>query len=114
MSPSVLVVEDYADLRSAIVTALSRDEYTCDDVSNAAAAIEMLRGHHYQTILLSPTLPIIDDPVMHYLALHQPQELQNVVLMTNPEVDDVATPDELRVLAKPFNHEQLLAKLATR
>lgn len=110
MSPTVLVVEDYADLRSAIVATLVRGDYACDNVRSAEAAIDLLRDHHYDTILLSPRLPICDDPVMHFLASSQPGELAKVVLMTDDD-DDEPSP-ATRVLSKPFNHEELLAEVA--
>ena len=108
MSPTVLVVEDYADLRSAIAEALSRGEYTCDQTSSAGA-IEMLRTHKYSKILLSPTLPITEDPVMHFILYEQPDEVSKVVIMTEPDrVEEMGTN---QFLVKPFNHEQLLAKV---
>jgi DNA-binding response OmpR family regulator len=113
MSPSVLVVEDYADLRSAIVATLSRREYDCESVNTAEAAIDKLRKHQYETILLAPRLPITSDPVMHFLHEYQPEQLARVILMTSPEVDEglCDDPDDCRVLAKPFNNEQLFATL---
>ncbi|HEV7922902.1 MAG TPA: hypothetical protein VGR02_19115 [Thermoanaerobaculia bacterium] len=111
MSPTVLVVEDYADLRSAIAATLMRGgEYACHTVRSAEAAVDLLRDHHYDTILLAPRLPISSDPVMHFLASTQPAELPKVVLMTDDDSDE--PPPATRVLSKPFNHEELLAEVA--
>ena len=108
MSPSVLIVEDYADLRSAIADALTREEYTCDQTSSAGA-IQLLREHRYSKILLAPTLPITDDPVMHFILAEQPDQVSNVVLMTEPDrVEELGTN---QYLVKPFNNEQLLSKV---
>jgi DNA-binding response OmpR family regulator len=95
------------------VATLARGEYDCESVNTAEAAILKLREHHYETILLAPRLPIRTDPVMHFLHEHQPEQVHNVVLMTSPEVDDdpADEPDDCRVLAKPFNNEQLFATL---
>jgi DNA-binding response OmpR family regulator len=111
MSPSVLVVEDYADLCSAIVDTLVRRDYDCESAATAEDAIGKLRTHHYQTILLSPRIPIKDDPVMRFLHDSQPEELPKVILMTAPDVDEDLDVDECPVLCKPFNLEQLFAKL---
>jgi DNA-binding response OmpR family regulator len=108
MSPSVLVVEDYTDLRAAIAEALERGHYTCDQTSSAGA-ISKLRENRYSTILLAPTLPITDDPVMHFLLEEQPDQVSKVVLMTDPDREDEA--GSTKVLLKPFNNEQLLAKI---
>ncbi|MEA2490110.1 MAG: hypothetical protein QOH21_1902 [Acidobacteriota bacterium] len=92
---------------------LARREYECESVTTAEDAIIKLRERHYETILLAPRLPITSDPVMHFLHEHQPEQVPNVVLMTSPEVDDdpADDPDDCRVLAKPFNNEQLFATL---
>jgi DNA-binding response OmpR family regulator len=109
MRPSVLVVEDYVDLASAIVAALVRRDYRCDNVTTSEAAVDLLRDHRYDTILLAPRLPISDDPVMHFLASAQPGELAKVVLMTNDDGDEPAP--GARVLSIPFNDEELLAEV---
>ena len=108
---SILVIERYADLRAAIVNALSRGSYECDGADSADDAIEKLRHHHYDAILLSPTLPITSDPVMHFLIEEQPDQTPRVILMTEPDVEEAVPPADQRVLVKPFNNEQLFAKV---
>ncbi len=103
----ILVVEDYSDLRSAIVSALGRRQYVCDGVGTSRDAIEHLRANHYEAILLSPVAPLDSDPVMHFLVENQPEQLRKVILMTEPGLAG----DEYPVLLKPFANEQLFAKL---
>jgi DNA-binding response OmpR family regulator len=103
----ILVVEDYPDLRTAIVSILGRKHYVCEGVGSAGDAIEHLRLNQYEAILLSPTAPVASDPVMHFLVENQPEQLRKVILMTEPDV----TADEFPVLFKPFNGEQLFSKL---
>lgn len=105
MPASVLVVEDYADLRSAIATALARRNCSCEEASNAGDAIGRLKEHSFSYILLSPSYPLSDDPVMAFLAQNQPDELHKVVLMADE------TADEYPTLVKPFGEVQLMAKL---
>ncbi|MFZ2491072.1 MAG: hypothetical protein WA208_06285 [Thermoanaerobaculia bacterium] len=112
MSRAVLVVEGYADLRSAIVETLSRGDFECDAAGGADAAIEKLREHRYEAILLASRLPIRDDPVMRFLHAAQPDQLRKVIVMAEPEVD--SADDDPRILLKPFNVEQLLAKMNAR
>lgn len=110
MAQQLLVVEDYADLGSAITAALP--DYACTTVRTADEAIKNLRTHQYDSILLSPRLPIKEDPVMHFLLENQPAEVRKVILMTYP---DAETPiDECRVLMKPFGFEELVAELGRR
>ena len=103
----LLVVDDYADLTSAITAALP--EYDCTIVRSADEAIVKLRAQHYDSILLAPRLPIQDDPVMHFLHENQPEEVRKVILMTFPDAD--APGDECRVLMKPFDRQELVAEL---
>lgn len=104
---SVLVVEDYADLRSAIGDALARGHYACDCVSSDEDAIARLRDRHYSVILLSPRIPISNDPVIHFLQEHQPEQMSKIVLMTDPDT----APAAYRSLVKPFNREELLRQM---
>lgn len=105
----VLVVEDYADLRSAITASFPAD-YSCTCVRSSEDAVEEMKRNRYEVILLSPRLPIKDDPLMHFLHEQQPDELPKVILMTHP--GDDAAGEVCGVLVKPFNREELLAELA--
>ena len=105
----ILVVEDYSDLTSAIASSLG-DGYDCTCVATSAEAVERLRENHYEAILLAPTLPIKDDPVMHFLHEEQPGEVSKVILMTFPD-DDTAGEEDCRVLVKPFQRGELIGAL---
>lgn len=111
MVQNVLVVEDYADLNSAITAALS-DDYRCTSVRTAEDAIGELQANHYEVILLAPRLPIQNDPVMHFLHEHQPGEVGKVILMMAPDDEDEAESEDCRVLMKPFNRDELVAEMA--
>ena len=108
---SVLVIEAYADLRSAIVDTLEKWDVECDSAASDEDAIGKLRARHYDTILIAPRLPIRSDPVVRFLCDSQPGELPKVVLMTTSEETDDPGPEQCRVLAKPFSNRQLRAKL---
>lgn len=108
MMRSILVVEDYPDLRSAITELLSRNGCVCDAV-DSEGAIEKLTAKHYETILVAPRLTIAGDPVLHYLIEHQPSELAHVVVLANPSHDEESPDVRCHVLTKPFSREQLLA-----
>ena len=105
MKPTVLVIEDYEDLRLAIADALERNDYDCDAVESSEDAIVKLRDHDYAAILISPRLPIADDPVVHYLAEHRPGDVAKIIVMSDP-----ATPTGAcrGLLEKPFTNQQLI------
>ena len=107
MSHYILVVEDYADLRAAVVSALHRAHYTCDDVGSSDDAVLKLREHQYGTVLLSTRLAIADDPVVKYLLTEDGQHRTKVIVMAEPD----QLTDDYRALMKPFNNEELVAKL---
>ena len=107
MSHNVLVVEDYPDLRAALVSALHRAQYTCDDVATSADAVEKLQEHQYGAVLLATRLPIADDPVVRYLLSEDAQKRTKVIVMAEPDQPT----DEYRALMKPFNSDELVAKL---
>jgi DNA-binding NtrC family response regulator len=111
MPNTVLIIEEYADLCSAIMAALARREYRCESAMTAEDAIEKLQDHHYEAILLAPRLPIRNDPVLHFLHEHQPEEIAKVILMTNPDLEETEDDEACRTLRKPFNNEQLFATL---
>jgi CheY-like chemotaxis protein len=111
MSRSVLVVEDYPDLRTAIADMLSRNDCVCECV-DSDHAIAKLRTKKYDSILIAPKLTVSADPVLHYLAENQPSELAHVVVMTNPTGDDESPDARCHVLAKPFSRDELLLQIA--
>jgi DNA-binding NtrC family response regulator len=114
MSPSVLIVEPYADLRSAIESALTRGEYDCVCARDEEDAIRRLQSESFSAILLAPTLPITEDAVMHFLHEHQPSEMRKVILMTDDEAGSQPQETECRVLLKPFDGNELFRQVSRR
>lgn len=110
MSHNVLVIEDYPDLRAALVSALHRAHYTCDDVANSSDAIVKLREHQYGAVLLATRLPIADDPVVRYLMTEDAQHRTKVIVMAEPDQQT----DDYCALMKPFNNDELVAQLRAR
>jgi CheY-like chemotaxis protein len=111
MSRSVLVVEDYPDLRVAIADVLVRDGCVCECV-NSDEAIARLEAQDYQTIIIGPRLSLTGDPVLHYLAEHRPGQLPHVVVMVNPGSDEESPDARCHVLTKPFSRDELLRQVA--
>lgn len=111
MSPSVLVIEDYADLCSMIADTLHVRDVNCDLARSTDEAIAKLRDHHYSAILLSPRLPVTTDPVMHFLHEQQPGEVRKVILMADPDSTLEKNADRCPVLLKPFSRDQLFDKV---
>jgi DNA-binding response OmpR family regulator len=109
MSPAVLIVEDYADLRLCLTETLVRHAYTCDSASSVDEALRMLATRDYEVILLAPTIPIKDDRIVRFIEEQRPAEAAKIVLMTDPP--EAGDEPHYRLLAKPFNNEQLFAEI---
>lgn len=108
MSRSVLVVEDYPDLRAAIALALGRNGCVCDCVDHAGA-LTKLRNQKYEMVFIAPQLPIQSDPVMQYL--ESEESAGRVIVMTNPNAGDTPSHARLSVLEKPFSRDELIAQI---
>ena len=105
MSRSVLVVENHRDLRSAIVAALTRENFECDAVRSGDAALLRLRDHNYQYIFVDDDEATAAGALLHDLASHP--NSAKLVLMT--EFD---RQDDVPFLRKPFDSKQLLARFS--
>jgi DNA-binding response OmpR family regulator len=105
MQASILVVENHRDLRSAIVSAFTREKYACDAVRSGDAAIVKLRNHAYDYILVDDDEATGASALFNELATH-PDSPKLVVLT------DIDRSDEVAFLRKPFDSRQLLATVS--
>jgi DNA-binding response OmpR family regulator len=104
MRQSVLVVENHHDLRTAIVAALTRENFACDAVLSGEAAQIQLKDHTYAYIFVDEDDATAATALLDDLAQHP--DSPKLVLLT--EVD---RSDDARCLRKPFDSQQLLAHL---
>lgn len=104
MIEPVLVVEDYGDLRTAILAALTRAEVSCVGAASPADAIRKLRESRYSAIVIDPTVPLREDPVMLFLQEHQPAELQKIVILGEES-------SQYPTIRKPFNSSDLVDRV---
>lgn len=58
--PSVLIVDDVDDNRVVLSMMLSLSDYHVEAVSDAELAIETLRNHHFDLVLMDVTMPVCD------------------------------------------------------
>ena len=99
MESPVLVVEDYADLRLAILATLDRAHYNCVGAASPEDAIRKLKAGNYSAIVLDPVADVRHDPVMMFLSAQQPEQIRKVVVLGEEG------------LHKPFNPDDLVARL---
>src|SRR6185436_16888310 len=108
MSPTVLLVESDADLRSAIAFALRRAEYDCDAVATGGDALVRLRDHEYAYIVVD--IDSVAPLTALRAALHEDPALQAEVVFISDR-DDEEEPELQNALVKPFGNEELLSRL---
>ena len=105
MRQSVLVVENHHDLRSAIVSALERENFDCDAVLSGDAALLRLKDHDYAYVFVDEDEATAAQVLLQRLA-DQPGKLPKLIVLTEYDHQD----DE-RFLKKPFDSKQLLARV---
>lgn len=102
MSPNVLVVEPYADLRSGIVATLERRHFECDGVATADAAALKLREHDYAYVVVDA-----DPSTEAFVSSLDPGA--HVILLSDDETREPRR-NVYAVLQKPFSRDELLAQ----
>ena len=111
----VLVVEDDADFREALVSALEHAGYEVIAAVNGAAALQLLQWRIVPSVvLLDLMMPVMDGRTFreHQLADPALASIPVIVLSADAQAEDLATsPGVHAVLKKPVDLEVLLQKL---
>jgi DNA-binding response OmpR family regulator len=105
MTRAVLVVENHHDLRSAMVAALTQENFECDAVLTGEAALLRLKDHNYAYILVDDDAETAAAALLERVAKH-PESSPKLIVLT--EVDHQ---DDARFLVKPFDSKELLARV---
>ena len=110
----VLVVEDYAPVRSAVVQALVEDGYAVDQASDGTAGLLLARSGQHDALVLDVMLPG-HDGIEIVRVLRREQQQVPVLLLTaldaierRVEGLDAGADD---YLVKPFSMDELLARV---
>ena len=101
MSPTVLVVESYPDLRAGIVDVLQRSHFDCDAVATTGAATLKLREHDYAYVVVD-----VDPSTEAFVRSLDPGA--HVILLSDDARE--ARTNDFAVLQKPFSRDELLAQ----
>ncbi|HYO78060.1 MAG TPA: hypothetical protein VE010_16495 [Thermoanaerobaculia bacterium] len=106
MSPQILVIESYADLRAGIVAALEHYAYSCDAVASAEAAVLKLREHDYAYVVLDVDAASPQATREFVSALGE----ANVILISDSDPREPHS-EHVAMLRKPFSRDELMAQL---
>ena len=111
----VLVLDDDTSLQKLVSTLLRRQGYRVDVVSSGSLALEKIKSHRYDAMLLDVMTPTDGGfTVIRHLREVDPPMLKRVVLLT-ASPDSVlrgVSQDIFAIVHKPFEAAQLLATVA--
>jgi len=114
----VLVVDDDEAIRTMVERVLRREKFDVDSARDGFEAIDKLARNDYDAILLDLMMPRIDGlGVLDFLRKHRPELGRNVIVMTAnvpAATDAVRAGGVARVLAKPFDLQDLLQSVQAR
>ncbi len=110
----VLVVEDFAPLRDAVVQGLEESGYAVDSTGNGEDALRLARATEYDVIILDLMLPRIDGLTI-LKTLRAAQSPSHILVLTARDTPqdrvkglDLGADD---YLVKPFEFSELLARV---
>src|SRR4051812_14957125 len=112
-SPSVLVVDDDADVRALLSTLLGRAGYLVAEASDGRAALKALYGQHPDLVVLDVNMPELDG----WATLERIREVSDVpVVMLSARGEELEKVRALRsgaddYVTKPFGRQELLARV---
>ena len=102
----ILVADDDVSIRQLLCTIVKREGHEVDCVADGLEAIEKLKSHEYQVILLDLMMPRLDGfGVIEYLKEHPPARKPVVLIITayaDQQFKEVDSDVVSGVLRKPF------------
>ncbi|MGN1110899.1 MAG: response regulator transcription factor [Oscillospiraceae bacterium] len=110
----ILIAEDDASLRRALVSILQKNNYTAEAVDNGGDAFEYLCSGLYDAAILDIMMPVMDGVSVLVRARRENIATPVLLLTAKSEIDDKITGLDAGAndyLTKPFDMRELLARL---
>lgn len=110
----ILIVEDDASLRRALVSILQKNNYTVEAVDNGGDAFDYLCSGLYDAAILDIMMPVMDGVSVLIQARKERVATPVLLLTAKSEIDDKITGLDAGAndyLTKPFDMRELLARL---
>ena len=110
----ILIAEDDASLRRAIVSILQKNNYTVEAVDNGGDAFDYLCSGLYDAAILDIMMPVMDGVSVLVQARKESVATPVLLLTAKYEIDDKITGLDAGAndyLTKPFDMRELLARL---
>ena len=112
---SVLIVDDDADIREALLDVLTDHGYTAEAVANGREALDYLQqGARPCLILLDLMMPVMNGSQFRAAQLQDPQlrEVPVLVISAGNDIDQRSKALDTESLRKPLDLERLLSLVA--
>jgi two-component system OmpR family response regulator len=113
MNPSILVVDDDPDIRNVIGIALERAGMHVQQAANGRLALEQLRRHHADLVVLDIGMPVMDG-IECCKAIRASSHVPIVFLTAHDDEVDRIVGFELGAddyVSKPFSPRELLLRI---
>ena len=114
--PRVLVIDDDAETRKILTTALTRRPLKVDVAAGGVEAIDLLRLHAYGVVLLDLMMPDVDGfGVLDALAVAQAEYKPVVLVLTGASRAEIEKLDPQQIhgiLRKPFDPLEVAAMVS--
>lgn len=110
----ILIAEDDASLRRALVSILQKNNYTVEAVDNGGDAFDYLCSGLYDAAILDIMMPVMDGGSVLIQARKERVATPVLLLTAKSEIDDKITGLDAGAndyLTKPFDMRELLARL---
>jgi DNA-binding response OmpR family regulator len=114
MDYSVLVCDDDKDIRNALKIYLETENYTVFQAENGIAALEMLKSHDIQLVLLDIMMPEMDG-IQAAVKIRETSNVPIIFLSAKSEDTDRILGLQMGgddYVTKPFNPVELLARVS--
>ena len=116
-APSVLIVDDDADVRTMLGEVLRHHGYVLEMAANGAEAIDRLTDGTYSVVLLDLLMPNVDGfEVLKFLRERRPESARCLIVMTAlAEVSRqlYSYREVVHVVKKPFDLDDLLSRISS-
>ena len=107
--PRALLVDDEAPDRHSVKEIFVREGFVVDEATNGQDALDKIREHHYDVIVLDILMPYVDGyEVVRHLKTQSPEILEKIIVISRLNIKDmnVFFPG-CRVIQKPASDEDL-------
>ncbi|MGH7313062.1 MAG: response regulator transcription factor [Candidatus Rokuibacteriota bacterium] len=116
MAHNVLVVEDETDIRNLVVFHLAREGFRCRTAATGTEALQEVRGHPPDLIVLDLMLPEMDGLEVCRRVRADPASAAVPIIMLTAKADEVDRVVGLEMgaddyLVKPFSPKELVARV---